>query len=86
MNQATDGTHLWRPRPRAMTLTTGAAVLAATIAITALTSGPAAKDAVAIAQSRTASEAPTTVNGPTGYFPDQFVNRASEITAHIEAF
>lgn len=65
------------------------AALAAMIAIAAFVGGAPTTGAVAQAQAATpVVEAFGAVggNGPTGYFPDQFVNLASEITEHIEAF
>jgi uncharacterized FAD-dependent dehydrogenase len=61
----------------------------AMIAIAAIASGAPTTQAVEQPQATAPTvEAPGAVsgNGPTGYFPDQFVNRASEVTGHIEAF
>jgi hypothetical protein len=48
---------------------------------------------IAMSASTTQAVAPATApamaadgKGPTGYFPDQFVNQGSEVPEHIEAF
>jgi hypothetical protein len=61
----------------------------AMIAIAAIASGAPTTQAVEQPQATAPTvEAPGAVsgNGPTGYFPDRFANRASEVTEHIEAF
>jgi hypothetical protein len=64
-------------------------VMIAIAAIAAIASGAPTTQPVEQPQATAPTvEAPGAVsgNGPTGYFPDQFVNRASEVTGHIEAF
>ena len=78
MNRAADGRQFFALR--------AAGVLGAgMIAIAVLASGTPTTQAVE--QAMTPPLESSSGNGPTGYFPDQFVNQGSEIlAAHIDAF
>ena len=81
MDRATHGRPFWALRPGSV-----GGVTAAMFAIAIFTNTTTTTKAVEPLQAAAAVEAPVAGNGPTGYFPDQFVNEASEVTAHIEAF
>ena len=78
MNRARDGGQFFALRA-------AGALGVGVIAIAVLAS--ATPTTQAVEQATTPLVESSSGNGPTGYFPDQFVNQGSEIlAAHIEAF